>query len=167
MNMKLRIKWLLVFIALILGILGYLSYQLFLVPAMTRLPIPSELPFYSVDYVFYLMAKSPSYISLGSQEIPATDLTNIVLKDLKDIKNAGFGGVKISFNFKLNNYIQDRIALKAAQVGLYPIGMLSGGNYKPKGRVFNEEEMKAWGVLQCGVTVHPKNLRRFFRLLTL
>jgi hypothetical protein len=142
--MKLTKKALWVFIPFLLGILGYLGYELFLLPQTTRLPLPSKLPFYSVYYLFYLKPYSPTSFTFGSRQIPATDLGNIVLEDMKNIKEAGFDGVKFSFNFMSNNYIQDRMALKAAQVGLYPIGMLTGHNIKPKERAFNKEEMIEW-----------------------
>ena len=74
----------------------------------------------------------------------ASDLGKAIKKDLQDIKAAGFEGIKLSFHFKANNYISDRIALKAAEVGLYPIGILLGHSVKPKDRAFTEKEMTQW-----------------------
>ncbi|TRZ52796.1 hypothetical protein D4R99_02070 [bacterium] len=142
--MKLIKKLLPILILLILGMAGYFGYQLFIVPQMVKLPVPTEIPFYTVSYIYYLKPTSLSSYSFGSEQISASDLGNVVLKDMKDIKSAGFGGIKLGYNFKTNNYIQNRVALKAAQVGLYPIGMLTGDNIKPKERAFDDKEMTEW-----------------------
>ncbi len=137
-------KFLLVLGFLILGLVGYGGYLLFIVPQMVKLPVPAKLPFFSVYYLYYVKPTSPTAFSFGTQPIAVADLGSAIKKDMQDIKKAGFGGIKLGFNFKTNNYIADRIALKAAQEGLYPIGMLSGHNFKPKDRAFTDSEMADW-----------------------
>ena len=128
----------------ILGVLGYFAYQLFIVPQVVKLSVPTKIPFFSVDYIYNVKPTSSTSFAFGSEQVAAADLGNVIKKDMQDIKKAGFGGIKLGFNFKTNNYISDRIALKAAQVGLYPIGMLTGYNAKPKDRAFTDSEITDW-----------------------
>ena len=66
--------------------------------------------------------------------------------------------MKLIFHFKANNYLQGRVALKAAQANLYPIGMLTGGNVKPKDRAFDQYELEEWKAFVRDVVRSNKNI---------
>lgn len=131
-----------VIITLIIG--GFLFYQFYYLPYTVKLPVPKDPPFFSVYYLYSLEPSSLSAFKFGSQEVPAQELSKTIENDLKTMKSAGFDGIKISFQFKQDNYISDRIALKAANQKLYPIGILVGHNAKPTDRAFTDEELNEW-----------------------
>ena len=149
---------------IILAITGYFGYQLFIAPKITRLPATDSMPFFNVDYLFALEQDSPIAFRFGMQTISASDLGNIMQKDMQDIKSAGFDGVKLHFYFRTNNYIQERLALKAAQAGLYPIGLLIGHNAKPRDRAFGEREMMEWELFVRGEVKANRNYIHYWEI---
>lgn len=143
--MKKSVKILLVFGAIVVFVVAsYIIYQLFFLPKLTRLSTIDQPPFFSVDYVYSLKPVSTGTFLFGTESILATDLGRTIESDMKKIKDAGFGGVKLHFYFKNNNYVPERIALKAAREGLYPTGILIGHNVKPRGIAFNDAELEEW-----------------------
>lgn len=157
-------KLLLIPIILVLGVITYFGYQLFILPHIVKLPVPEKIPFFSVDYLYGVQSTSPTSFAFGSEQVVASDLGNAIKKDLQDIKIAGFEGIKLSFNFKANNYFSDRIALKAAEVGLYPIGILAGHGVKPKDRAFDEKEMAQWEAFVKDEVKKNKNYIYFWEI---
>jgi len=123
---------------------GYLTYHFTVSGDTFRLAPPEKIPFFSVYYAYYLQPESFDKFRFGTQIVPALELSNVITSDMINIKSMGFEGIKLSFHFKSNNYISDRIALKAAQNGLYPVGILMGNDVKPRDRAFNESEMAEW-----------------------
>jgi hypothetical protein len=129
---------------LILLIAGYYLYQLYMIPRLTKLAVPTvSYPRQSVFYRYYIESNGLTAI-FGGRNMPARQITAELEKDMQDIKAAGFDGIKLSYNFKTNNYLADRVALRASEQGLYPIGLLQGHQAKPKNRAFTPEEMDAW-----------------------
>ena len=129
---------------LILLMAGYYIYQLYVVPKLTILDVPTlSYPRQSVFYRYYIQSNGLT-VTFGGQNMPASQVTTELEKDMKNIKSSGFDGVKLSYSFQGNNYLADRIALRASQQGLYPIGMLQGYQAKPKDRAFTSEEMAEW-----------------------
>jgi hypothetical protein len=157
-------KFLFILITLVLGVIVYLGYQLFIVPQIVKLPVPEKIPFFNVDYLFSVQSTSPASFAFGSEQVAASDLGNAIKKDMQDIKATGFDGVKLSFNFKGNNYFSGRIALKAAQEGLYPIGILTGHSVKPKDRAFTEKEMAEWEAFVKDEVSKSKNYIYFWEI---
>jgi hypothetical protein len=136
-----------IFLIIALAVLlagGYYSYQLYVIPKLTKLDVPMlAYPRQSVTYRYYIQA-SVLNATFGSRTMPAQQVTTELEKDMRAIKTAGFDGIKLSYNFKANNYLANRIALSASEQGLYPIGLLQGHQAKPKNRAFNPEEMTEW-----------------------
>ncbi|MFH0905832.1 MAG: hypothetical protein V1824_00675, partial [archaeon] len=122
----------------------FLFYNFYYIPKATKLDIPTSIPTFSVYYLYYLKPISVNAFQFGSQEIPAQKLGETIENDLKNIKDIGFDGIRISYHFKENNYISDRITLKAAKQKLYPSAILLGHNTKPKTRAFNDQELNEW-----------------------
>ena len=96
-----------------------------------KLVPPENPPFFSVIYTYYF---NPLF-TFSFEEIK---------NDIKNIKNAGFEGVKINFAFRQDNFISEEIAQIAAKNSLYPIGQLIGHREKPKERAFTNEELSKW-----------------------
>ncbi len=129
---------------LILLIAGYYLYQLYVVPKLTKLNVPTLLyPHQSVFYRYSIRLNGFA-ATFGGQNMSVSQVTAEVEKDMKKIKSSGFDGVKLGYSFQANNYLSDQVALRAAQQGLYPIGLLQGQQAKPKDRAFTSEEMKEW-----------------------
>jgi hypothetical protein len=82
--------------------------------------------------------------SFGGQNMSVSQIDTVAEKDMKNIKSAGFDGVKLGYHFQNNNSIADQIAIKAAEQGLYPIGMLEGNQTIPRDQTFTSEEMTQW-----------------------
>ena len=141
---KIRKNVFLIITLLILLIAGYFLYQLYVIPKLTKLNVPTlSYPRQSVFYRYYIQANGLT-ATFGGQSMPAAQLTTELEKDMENIKSSGFDGVKIGYTFQANNYLADRIALRASQQGLYPIGLLQGHRAKPKDRAFTSEEMAEW-----------------------
>ena len=136
--------FMIVILLIILAIGTFFAYHYIYIPMTTKLSIPENIPFYSVQYHYRLEPVSLINFKFGSESVSSFKLSSAIGNDLDNIKEAGFQGIKLEFYFRQNNYISNRIALKAAQKGLYPIGLLAGHNVKPKDRVFTEEELKEW-----------------------
>jgi hypothetical protein len=115
----------------VIGIVGYFGYRLLIEPKVVVLPPIDKPPFYSVSYVYSIQTLNPVTFLIGGKDVSTLDLGKMFADDMQAIKSAGFGGVKVSFNFKGNNYLEGRVALKAAQAGLYPLATLAGGDTKP------------------------------------
>jgi len=65
-------------------------------------------------------------------------------KDMKNIKSAGFDGVKLNYHFQNNNSVANKMAVQAAKQGLYPIGSLQGSYDIPADQAFTPKEMSEW-----------------------
>lgn len=122
----------------------YIAYQLFILPRLSGLPPPSGIPRYSVEYMYSIRPFSAISFTFGTQDVPALKLGDVIQGDMRAIRGAGFTGVKLNFLADETSYIANRIVLKAATEGLYPIGLLSDHRRKPKDRAFTPEEMAAW-----------------------
>jgi len=157
-------KFLLISAIFFLGAIAYFGHKLFIVPQITRLPVPEKIPSFSVDYLYRIQSTSSIFFTFGSEQVTASDLGDAIKRDMQDIRAAGFEGVKVSFNFKANNYFSDRIVLKAAEVGLYPIGIVTGHGVKPKDRAFTEKEMTEWEVFVKDEVRKSKNFIYFWEV---
>lgn len=155
-----------IFLILIILIGGYFGYQLFLVPKITKLPPPASYPYYSVIYNFAILGSKGTMINIGDKWVPQFQVTNIVKSDMKKIKEAGFGGIKLNFYFQSDfyNYLVNRIALHAVKYGLYPIGLLHGNPSRPKNQPFSKEEMKQWQKYVREQVRKNKNLIYFWEI---
>ena len=149
---------------LILLIAGYYLYQLYIVPEFTKLSVPTlSYPRQSVFYRYSLQLNGLDVI-FGGQNMSSSQITTELKEDMKNIKSAGFDGVKLSYSFQSNNYLADRIALRAAQQGLYPIGLLQGHQAKPKDRGFTPEEMGEWQKFVRDEVSSNKNIIYFWEI---
>ncbi len=149
---------------LILLIAGYYLYQLYVVPKLTKLNVPTlSYPRQSVFYRYYIQSNGLT-ATFGSQNMPAAQVTTELEKDMQKIKSSGFDGVKLSYSFQANNYLADRIALRASQQGLYPIGLLQGHQAKPKDRAFTPEEMAEWQKFVRNEVSANKNIVYFWEI---
>ncbi len=155
-----------VFTVGIIVIIGYFVYQLVYLPQQVKLPFPTKLPFFSVVYLYRIQTEAliSSSVYFGSEKVPATDVSTKIKEDMQAIKKTGFEGVKLNFHFKGNNYFPNRIALKAAQVGLYPIGTLTGHSAKPKDRAFTADELTQWKSFAADVVKTNKNIIYFWEI---
>lgn len=139
-----KIKKIIIAIIIVIVIVaGYFAYQLFVLPKIVQLPVPENFPRQSVNYLYTVQIANLNTI-FGAQKIKSSQLGEEILKDMRAIKNTGFDGVKINYGFRENNYIAERVALKAAQTGLYTIGTLQGHRAKPKGIAFTDKELADW-----------------------
>ena len=126
-------------VALLVG--GYYYYQLNIIPKLTKLDVPTfSYPQQSVFYSYKIGTDNLSAV-FGDQKMSSTKLTSELVNDMKNIKADGFDGIKLTYTFQFNNYLADRISLKAAQQGLYPIGDLIGDF---RHRAFDSDEMTNW-----------------------
>lgn len=114
--------------------IGYAGYRL-LVPSIVTLPPITTPPAFNIDYAYYF----PPVQTWNGLNIP-----DEINKDIKDIKNAGFGGIKIGFHFNQTNTISQDLVNKATKAGIYPLGILIGHDQKSKDRAFTESELKDW-----------------------
>ncbi|MCX6053433.1 MAG: hypothetical protein NTZ74_00675 [Chloroflexi bacterium] len=131
-------------LVIVLFVAGYYAYQLFIVPKITNLSVPTvSYPRQSVIYSYFIQSTGLE-ATFGDQTMPASQVTTELIEDMKNIKSIGFDGIKLTYTFRVNNYLADRIALRASQEGLYPIGLLEGFRAKPKDRGFTPEEMTEW-----------------------
>lgn len=129
--MKIILK---VSLAIIICLAAWFGYNLYL-QMNAKLPVPTDPPAFSVFYLYDFSSQNITDAVASSKEIK---------KDILNIKDAGFQGIKINFYFKENGQASDLIAQAAAKYGLYPIGQLTGHNFKPKERAFTAEEMTDW-----------------------
>lgn len=153
------------FIVLILTLIcgGYYIYQLYIVPKQTKLNVPTvSYPRQSVVYAYDIRLNGLT--ATFGQDMPATQVTVELKNDMKTIKSSGFDGVKLNYNFKENNYLADRIVLRASQEGLYPIGVLAGHRTKPKDRAFTTEEMIEWQKFVRDSVSTNKNITYFWEI---
>ena len=150
----------------ILLITGYYLYQFFITPKLTKLNKPTfPYPRQSVVYKFFIRATTGSMtVIFGDKNMPAPQLTTEIEKDLQNIKLAGFDGIKLDYYFGTNTYLVNRVALHAAQQGLYPIGVLHGENSKPKARPFTTEEMANWQKFVAEEVENNKNIIYFWEI---
>jgi len=144
--MKKVLKIIFSIIALLISLIaGYFIYQLYVVPKLTKLDVPIlSYPRQSVVYTYNIQSTNGVTATFGGQNMPATQITTELENDMKRIKSSGFDGIKLNYTFQANNYLADRIVLRASQQELYPIGTLEGFRAKPKDRGFNPEEMAQW-----------------------
>ena len=153
-----------IILAILLAVAGYYIYQLYVVPKSTKLNVPTlSYPRQSVFYRYYILSNGLA-VTLGGQNMPASQVTTELEKDMKNIKSSGFDGVKLSYTFQANNYLADRVALRASQQGLYPIGMLGGYQAKPKDRAFTSEEMAEWQKFVRDEVSANKNIIYFWEI---
>ena len=154
----------------ILLITGYYLYQFFIIPKLTKLNTPTfQYPRQSVVYNFFIRATTGSMtVTFGDKDMPASQLTTELEKDLQNIKSAGFDGIKLNYYFgtdtDFSNYLVNRVALHAAKQGLYPIGVLYGGKSKPKDRPFTAEEMVNWQKFVAEEVENNKNIIYFWEI---
>ncbi len=150
-------------LTIFLLIVVYYLYQLYIVPKLAKLDIPESYPQHSVTYRYYI--QSNGLIALfGDKNMPAQQVTTELEKDMWAIKAVGFDGIKLSYNFKVSNYLANRIALRASQEGLYPIGLLQGHTAKPKDRAFTADEMIDWQKYVREEVVTNKNIIYFWEI---
>jgi hypothetical protein len=133
-----------IILAFLLTVAGYYIYQLYVAPKLAKLDVPTlSYPRQSVFYrysthLYGLMA------NFGGQNMSISQINTVAEKDMKNIKSAGFDGVKLGYHFQNNNYIANQISAKAAKEGLYPIGELEGSQTIPRGQSFTPKEMAEW-----------------------
>ena len=151
-------------LTIFLAVVGYYLYQLFIVPKLTKLNIPTlPYPRQSVVYVYRIEANGLT-ATFGGQEMSAPQVTTELEKDMKNIKSNGFDGVKLNYAFQANNYLANRIALRASQQGLYPIGVLEGHRVKPKDRAFTSAEIGEWQKFVRDTVNANKNIIYFWEI---
>jgi len=157
-----------IILAVLLIVAGYYIYQLYVVPKLTKLNVPTlSYPCQSVFYRYYFQSNGLTLtVTFGGQNMSASQITTEVEKDMKNIKSSGFDGVKLSYSFQANywNYLADRVALRASQQGLYPIGMLQGEQARPKDRAFTSEEMAEWKKFVRDEVSANKNIIYFWEI---
>jgi len=163
-------KKLIISIAVILTVLftvaGYYIYQLYVVPKLTKLDVPTlSYPRQSVFYRYSIRLNGLT-ATFGGQNMYVFQVTAEIEKDMKKIKSSGFDGVKLGYTFQANywNYFADRAALKSSEQGLYPIGMLQGGQAKPEDRAFTSEEMAEWQKFVRDEVSANKNIIYFWEI---
>jgi len=158
------ILWISIIASLLIIVAGYYFYQLYIMPKTIKLAVPIiDYPHQSVFYKSYIQANGLS-ATFGSQNMPATQVTAELEKDMKQIKSIGFDGVKLSYSFGSTDYLADRIALRASQQGLYPIGVLQGHNAKSKDRAFTPEELIEWQKYVRNTVSTNKNMIYFWEI---
>lgn len=152
-----------VLVALVLSVAGYYIYQLYVVPKITKLDTPEvSYPQQSVVYAYNI--QSNGMTATFGQDMSAAQVTTELEKDMKAIKSSGFDGIKLNYNFQEDNYLADRIVLRASQQGLYPIGVLTGHRTKPKDRAFTSEEMIEWLKFVRDSVSTNKNITYFWEI---
>jgi len=132
-----------IFVLVLIGVSFY-YYEFVYIPSAVKLSPRGDLPFFSVYYVYQIQPTSPVTINFGSEAASAVGLGPKIERDLRNIKQMGFEGVKLSFHFRGTTYFSERIALKAAKENLYPIGILMGHDTKSKEKAFTEDELMEW-----------------------
>jgi len=140
--MKNRV-YLILSVFVLVGAAGY-YYEFIYLASFVRLSPPASPPFFSVYYVYTIQPTSPLTVDFGSENVLITGVGEKMDDDLRNIRQMGFDGVKLSFHFRGNNYFSERVAQKAAKANLYPIGILMGHGVKPKERAFTEDELREW-----------------------
>ena len=132
------------FVALLLIAAGAYAVQMFVLPKFNSLKAPTwSYPPESVVYRYSFQSDGLT-ITFGDMSLSNPQVNTIIEQDLKAIKASGFDGLKLNFTFQSNNFLADRIALRASQAGLYTIGLLEGYRAKPRQRGFNAEEIREW-----------------------
>ena len=166
-NIKMRKILKIVFLIIILLVLltaGYYAYQLYIVPKLTKLDVSAiSYPRQSVFYRYYIESNGVT-ATFGGQNMSASQITTELEKDMQNIKASGFDGVKLSYSFQANNYLANRVALRASEQGLYPIGMLLGDQSKPKDRAFTAEEMADWKKFVGDTVSSNKNIIYYWEI---
>jgi len=152
-----------IILAALLMVAGYYIYQLYVVPRQTKLDAPTvSYPKQSVVYAYNI--QSNGLTATFGQDMPAAQVTTELEKDMKAIKSSGFDGLKLNYNFQENNYLADRIVLRASEQDLYPIGVLTGHRTKPKDRAFTSEEMTEWQKFVRDSVTTNKNITYFWEI---
>ena len=134
---------------LLITVMCYLCrsfYWLYIVPKLAKLEVPvASYPHHSVFYR-YSLGLLGLVTSFGDQNMSISRIDSSVEQDMKNIKTAGFDGVKLDYHFQNNsfNFFADQFATKAAKQGLYPIGSLQGSYDIPEDQAFTPDEMKEW-----------------------
>ena len=132
-------------------------------PKLTKLDVPTiSYPRQSVVYTYNIQSNGST--AIFGQDMPAAQVTIELEKDMKAIKSSGFDGMKLNYNFQENNYLADRIVLRASQQGLYPISVLTGHRIKPKDRAFTSEEMTEWQKFVRDSVSANKNITYFWEI---
>jgi len=150
--------------AILFLVAGYYFYQLYVVPRLTKLSVPTfSYPRQSVFYRYYVQANGLVQ-PLGGLNMYSPQVTTELEKDMKKIKSSGFDGVRLGYTFQGNNYLADRAALKSSEQGLYPIGTLSGYQAKPEDRAFTSEEMAEWQKFVRDEVSANKNIIYFWEI---
>lgn len=156
-----------IIVILLLSVGVYYIYQLHFVPKLTKLSIPTTTtPGQCVMYLYTLQVEG-TVVIFGDEKMSSSQVTSELQKDMRAIKSAGFDGVKISYYFKAtdaSNYLSDRIALRASQQGLYPVGIIQGHRSKPKDRSFNKEELEEWKKFVFKIVSQNKNIIYFWEI---
>jgi len=133
-----------IILAFLLTVAGYYIYQLYVAPKLAKLDVPTlSYPRQSVYYRYSLQLGIPSSI-FGGKNMSISQIISEAEKDMKNIKSAGFDGVKLGYHFQNNNSVADQIAVKAAEQGLYLISTLQGSYNIPEGQAFTPKEMTEW-----------------------
>ena len=150
-------------LAVLLVVAGYNIYQLYFA-RQTKLATPTFS--YPPNSVFYRYAIRLNGLTatFGSQSTSLSQVIAEVGKDMQRIKSSGFIGVKLGYSFQSNNYLADQAAIKGAEQGLYPIGMLQGGSTIPEGQAFTPEEMTQWLNYVRGEVAANKNIIYFWEI---
>lgn len=148
----------------LLTVVGYNIYQLYVVPRLAKLNVPTfSYPRQSVFYRYSIRLYGLT-ATFGGQNMSVSQATAEVEKDMKNIKSSGFDGVRLGYTFQGNNYLADRAALKSSEQGLYPIGTLSGYQAKPEDRAFTSEEMAQWQKFVRDEVSTNKNIIYFWEI---
>lgn len=133
-----------IILAVLLVVVGYNIYQLYVVPKLTKLNVPTfSYPRHSVFYRYSIRLYGLT-ATFGGQSMTVSQVTAEVEKDMKRIKSSGFDGVKLGYSFQANNYLSNQAAIKASEQGLYPICTLQGPQSQTDGRAFTPKEMTQW-----------------------
>lgn len=112
----------------------YVGFHLYL-QFSAKLTVPTKPPAFGVSYIYYFSSAGP---------IDSVKQNEEVKTDLKNIKDAGFDGIKLNYYFRQNNLVSDLIAKATAERKMYPIGQFTGHTAKPKDRAFTAEELAEW-----------------------
>ena len=137
---------------LIIGGASYWMIRVLLGASTASLPPISDPPVFSVNY------------AMSTANVSALTIINDMAADMKNIKTAGFDGIKIEFNFENSDSLQQTVIEKAVDQGLYPIGELSGAGTKPPSRAFTADEMKDWETFTRQTVKQLKNSVYFWEV---
>lgn len=123
---------------------GYSVYHFIVAPRQLKLDTPTlSYPRQSVFYRYSLQSNGLT-TTFGNETVSTSRAIAEVIDDMKDIKAAGFDGIRLGYSFRSNNSFVDQVAHEAARRKLYPIGILQGGQNSSQDRAFTPEEMASW-----------------------